>query len=536
MEEEQYTIEILDKDDSTSLVTSKKSCLIGKSLISDIRIHLPTIKEMHLEIDMKNKRVTSYGKDVKVNEVGLDINKTVDYEYGDVISLRNKRFVVHKNTEKKEEVGLPLIVPPERAVDNKALAFDLRGRFNLSPNRPRRSDEVVSGSGDDEADASEAQDGEQLDAARQQKCEASTHGQSFFNASDSSIDSLITQGKTLIGEEIKNNFELEKDALETPAYPRNIKPMDLKEAVIGKMVLEDIRENPGNVAEMERVVKGISEKDENTNNEQDSESGQPLDMRENALQAASPQQTPDAEPETSADIAPSAPITDAETEPTAADAQDADQSNASDSSSPSSDRPGNREIKGLKKSAENSFKTKEPPMEKSKASKNSKRSENNNEKKSATTDVNDGAKSGSPLSKVAAKGKAAAKPEKKGAMAAATKEVQTKETQAVKKGTLVNKASVNASAKKENANAPLKTEASDKDSPREKPAANGKAAEAEKKNDELSQLKKKVRRASSTASAVPKKEESVKKMVAKKKAPAAKKKGQKAKAAKPARK
>lgn len=275
MEPQQYTIQILDKDESTDLVTSKQSCLIGRSLISDIRIHLPSVREMHLEIDMKNKRVTAYGQDVKVNGVDVGVNMTVDYEYGDVVSLRNKRFVVHKNKEHREGKGLPLVVSTENAFGDQALppATSLKGRFNMSPNRPRRSEDTapvlseategMSPVDDARSTLLQEQDTmhEEKETLPEDDAEKSMRP-SFFNATDSSIDNIIAREKQIVDSEIKNNIEFDVSVLQTSISANSTKPMDLKEAVLEKAVLDDIIEGKQDAVDMRRTVRDLADKGE----------------------------------------------------------------------------------------------------------------------------------------------------------------------------------------------------------------------------------------------------------------------------------
>lgn len=269
MDPQQYTIQILDKDESTDLVTSKQSCLIGRSLISDIRIHLPSVKEMHLEIDMKNKRVTAYGQDVKVNDVEVGVNVTVDYEYGDVVSLRNKRFVVHKNKEHREGKGLPLIVSAENAFGEQIIppTASLKGRFNMSPNRPRRSEDAAStscGPVDDRSSADNAgyrRVHEEKETLPEEDSEKSTRP-SFFNATDSSIDNIIAREKEIVESEIKNNIDFDVNVLQTSVSAKSTKPMDLKEAVLEKTVLEDIIDSKQDAVEVKAKVKELADRGE----------------------------------------------------------------------------------------------------------------------------------------------------------------------------------------------------------------------------------------------------------------------------------
>lgn len=267
MEPQQYTIQILDKDESTDLVTSKQSCLIGRSLISDIRIHLPSVKEMHLEIDMKNKRVTAYGQDVRVNDVEVGVNMTVDYEYGDVVSLRNKRFVVHKNKEHREGRSLPLVVPAESAFGEQAPppATPLKARFNMSPNRPRRSEDAAPGgaaedAGRRDADEQDTMHGE-TETLPEESAEKGTRP-SFFNATDSSIDNIITREKEIVDGEIKNNIEFDVSVLQTSVSAKSAKPMDLKEAVLEKAVLEDMIEGKQDAVDAKKTLQDLVDRGE----------------------------------------------------------------------------------------------------------------------------------------------------------------------------------------------------------------------------------------------------------------------------------
>ena len=250
--EQQYTIQIQDKEESTSLVTSKRLCLVGRSLISDIRIHLPSIKEMHLEIDMKNKRVTSYGSDVKVNNVDVGVNSTVCYEYGDIISLRNKNFVVYRNDEHGEERGIPLDVPPEGMVgDLRVEERQAAGaRFNMSPNRPRRSSDAK------ESNAA----GEDAVGPQKGVPKAESSGPSFFNLTDSSIENLMVKERNMIDGEIRSNIEFDAGVLNTKVHVENNKPPDLRDAVVEKNVLEDVARGGADMKSVESVVRGIAEK------------------------------------------------------------------------------------------------------------------------------------------------------------------------------------------------------------------------------------------------------------------------------------
>lgn len=189
---------------------------------------------MHLEISLENKHLTAYGGDVKINDSEVQINSTVFYQYGDKISLRNKNFVVFENEERKEEKELPLIVSDENSNQSKDC-------LQISEDFVCEKFEVSRESGNTEAGdlSKENHPGESMKTLEDKNLENSERP-SFFNESTSSVEFAITKEKTAVEEEIRRNIEIGKENADVSIQCKKEKPMDLKEAIIEKVILEGI--------------------------------------------------------------------------------------------------------------------------------------------------------------------------------------------------------------------------------------------------------------------------------------------------------
>ncbi|KAF7683553.1 hypothetical protein TCON_1238 [Astathelohania contejeani] len=105
-----YKIKLLDDDNKVvnELKGSKEGITIGRDLLCDIRIQLPSVKEKHAFVDVKEKNVHAYGNDVFVNEEYVQENTSKNFHIGDIIKVKGRKFMVSMEpetvTSKKESI------------------------------------------------------------------------------------------------------------------------------------------------------------------------------------------------------------------------------------------------------------------------------------------------------------------------------------------------------------------------------------------------------------------------------------------------